>query len=504
MVQGNFAHGEYWIDCDHISESVLRPLFGAWITLCAAVIAMCIRSVYRSSIKRRLFSKDESRRFVSLWDVSPATNPAEVFDLRMILARSIHQRNIFYLIASIVCVAAAIFSAASTTIANNTIVENVVIRKRVVDGGFVTHEHAAISGAIVNITSRADAFERAQAPLDQLFDFAPDDASRWTYVADEWNNTFQDEVPLLGALLPQWATTDPTRQGTDYSGFYTGTRVTNSSGAWRDQLVSYAFGSAPLSNLKTLSTVNISFANFLAHNVGRDESSDGFQQTAIKSDVHVVECVLSDSSPGIEDQAFAEGGQYPNSIGNVANLYKRSVIDASINQRPVIQPTGEQMLRNWQAFMSVKDGQYPHFVQRTLSVAAPVVQIRLSVLLTSVGGFLLAILAAYLAILSEPRDAQGERVALLGSQLDWIGQAAREHERGMNDTATTTRSPSTYAAQRGDLMFGVSVAAGGQSTARILSPVVPNDMSPPSLAYLNPEPLDIKLEKQATGEPTAV
>ncbi|TDL13316.1 hypothetical protein BD410DRAFT_847076 [Rickenella mellea] len=303
MVQGNFARGEYWIDCNHVSESVLRPLFGAWVTLCVAAIAVCARTVYRSRIKCRLLSNNHDERFVSLWDVSPANNPAEVFELRRILVRW------------------------------------------------------------------------AQAPLDQLFDFTPDDTSDWLYVPEEWNNTwtgtcafhtyqavdlvvypsnsssFQDEVPTFGAYLPAWATLDPTRQATMYSGFRHIVRETNDSGAWRDNLVSYIFGSSPVDNVDPASTINISFANFLAHHVGRDLYSNGFEETALRSDVHVVECTLVNSHPGIEDQAFAECGEYPNALTTVAGVYARSVTDASVNQQPVVQPTGQEMFRNWQAFI---------------------------------------------------------------------------------------------------------------------------------------------------------
>ncbi|TDL19910.1 hypothetical protein BD410DRAFT_873221 [Rickenella mellea] len=527
MGQGNFAHGDFWIDCSsRISESVLRPIFGAWVSLCAAVIAMCARSVYRSRVKRRLLSRDRDERFISLWDISPATNPAEVFELRAVLARSANRRNLFYLIASIACVAAAIFSAASTTIANSTIVQNVVMRKRLVTGRLVTHAHATLSGAVVNMTSRAETLMRAQAPLDQLFDFAPDDASDWVFVAEEWNNTwmgnctfhkypavdlvvyptnttkFQDEVPLLAAYLPEWATSDPSRQGNDYSGFYSGVGVANNSGHWDDVLVTYAFGSVPsATDGAYASPVNVSFANFLLHHVGRDPTVNGFEQTALKSDVHVVECVFTNSAPGTWDQARADGGQYVNTASNIANLYKRAVVDSSINQQQVVQPTGQEMLRDWQAFTSVKDGQYPHMVQRTLTVAAPVVQIRLSVLLTTAGGFLFAILAAIVSVLAEPCDELGKRIKLPASQLDWMVQAAREHERGAgmgDDAVTTARSPSTFASDRHDLMFGMPLAPGGVSTARIMSPTVStNETAQPSLAYLNPEPLDMKQERKS-------
>ncbi|TDL19911.1 hypothetical protein BD410DRAFT_805374 [Rickenella mellea] len=489
MVQGNLARGEYWIDCNHILESHLRSVFGGWIILCVAVIAISARTVYCSRITRRLLSNNHDKRFVSLWDVSPASNPAEVFELRRIIFRSAHKRNIPYLIASTACVAAAILSAASTSIANHTIAKTPSFE-----------------------SDRSRALATAQAPLDQLFDFIPDDASDWVYVQEEWNNTWTGTCafhtypavdlvvyPTNSSSFQDEATVDPTRQGTMYSGYRYIESGVNNTGAWRDKLVSYAFGSSPNDNVDVASTINISFANFLAHQVGRDLYSDGFEQTAFKSDVHVVECTLDNSAPGIEDQAFPEGGQYDNAITNVAGVYTRSVTDSAVSQLPVVQPTGQEMFRNWQAFMSVKDGEFPHIVKRAISVAAPVVQMRLSVLLVTTGGFTFALLAAFVSRLTEPRDELGKRIELPASQLDWMVQAAREHERGAgmrDDGVTTTRSPSTFAAERNDLMFGMALAPGGVPSARIISPALsPNEIAQPSLAYLNPLPPDMKSER---------
>jgi hypothetical protein len=238
----------------------------------------------------------------------------------------------------------AIISAASTTIANHAIVTNIVQRHTVIQGRLVTHEHVSLSGAAVNVTSRVQALNKANAPLEQVFDFIPDDSFEWVFLEHEWNNTwhgectyskypavdlvvypanstnYQDEVPLLGNWLPRWATVDPTRQGTSYSGFFIGAAA-NGTGAWRDMVVTYAFGSAPDSNVDiNPSPINISFANYLAHDIARDPNSTYFQ-TAFKSDVHVVDCTFYNSIPdGIQDQAYPFNGQYTNAASNVASV----------------------------------------------------------------------------------------------------------------------------------------------------------------------------------------
>jgi len=148
----------------------------------------------------------------------------------------------------------------------------------------------------------------------------------------------------------------------------------------------------------------------------------------------------------------------------------------------VVQPTAQQMLRNWQAYLSVKDSQYPHPVQRKLTVSRPVVQIRLSVLVTTIGAFLFVLLASAASRWLEPLDQQGKRLNLPGSQLDWIVQAAREHFREAD--LATARSPSAYAAQRDDLTFLVSNAPDGKTITRIAS-TIEQDIVPGDLAYID-------------------
>ena len=86
------------------------------------------------------------------------------------------------------------------------------------------------------------------------------------------------------------------------------------------------------------------------------------------------------------------------------------------------------MLRYWQAYMSVKDAQYPHPVERTLSVYQGVVQIRLSFLVITFGAFLFTTLAAALVKTTNLRNGLW-KIHLPSSQLGWMVQAAREHDR---------------------------------------------------------------------------
>jgi hypothetical protein len=177
----------------------------------------------------------------------------------------------------------------------------------------------------------------------QVFDYMPLDTTNWVYRPKQWNNnswtgechynkypaadltvyptnstTYQDEVPLLGGYLPQWATTDPKKQGNDYSGFYENANA-NSTSAWKDMLVTYVFGSVPTAGVSDASTVSIAIANFLAHDVARDPSSTFFQ-TAFKSDVHVADCTFNNAFPGAQYQAKLDGGGYANTASNVANV----------------------------------------------------------------------------------------------------------------------------------------------------------------------------------------
>jgi hypothetical protein len=136
-------------------------------------------------------------------------------------------------------------------------------------------------------------------------------------------------------------------------------------------------------------------------------------------------------------------------------MYDLAVMDASIAGLPVIQPTGQEMLRYWQAYVSVKDAQYPHPVARTLSVSKGVVQIRLSILVVTIGAFLFATIAAALVKTTNFRN-RVPRIYLPSSQLDWIVQAAREHVRYHPRPEEITpckrdRLPTSFASRNQDL-----------------------------------------------------
>ena len=109
------------------------------------------------------------------------------------------------------------------------------------------------------------------------------------------------------------------------------------------------------------------------------------------------------------------------------------------------------MLRYWQAYMSVKDSQYPNPDVRTLTVVQDTVQIRLSALLTSVMAFLLTVVTAYVARYRGIKN-KAHKIHLPSSQLDWMVQAARE----LAQTKLGTKSPNEFAIQNKDNFFIIS------------------------------------------------
>ena len=118
--------------------------------------------------------------------------------------------------------------------------------------------------------------------------------------------------------------------------------------------------------------------------------------------------------------------------------------------------------------MSVKDSQYPHSTQRQLSASRPIVQIRLSVLVATVGGFFLAVAAAMTLRYMEPRDQQGKIIDIPGTQLDWIVLAASEHRLRAGEYGSTGPS-SKFAMEHRELGLVVTYAPDGQPTSRIVS-----------------------------------
>jgi hypothetical protein len=344
MAQGNFENGDYFIDSPGISQSALRAIFGVWINICIATIAICIRFIFRSQVKKRITSGQGE---VSLWCVSPAVTSSEAFELRGVLARALMKGDFTFVFVSTFCIITAVVGAAGTVISNHAVETNTVVRDAVVQGRLVTKEHSSLSGALVQVSARVDALTRANAPLAELFDFAPSDDSQWIYEPSQWNNTwkgscsfakheavelvvyptnsseYQDEIPLLGDYIPSWATVDRSKQGAAHVGFYKDALV-NGTGAWRDMVVTYVFGSAPANGLGfSEQNTNISIVNYLAHHIARDgKGNSNYLETRFRSDVHTAECRFVNAVDGgiTHDQAGTDGGTYANAAGNVANV----------------------------------------------------------------------------------------------------------------------------------------------------------------------------------------
>jgi len=364
MAQGNFANGEYFIDCPGISQSALRAIFGVWINICIAAIALCIRFIFRAQIQKRITLGPQGG--VSLWRVSPAMTPSEAFEMRGILAKALMKRDFAFVFVSTFCIVTAVVGAASTVISNHAVGMNSVVRDAIVQGRLVTNEHSSVSNALIQVKARADALNGANAPLDELFDFAPGDDSKWIYKPSQWNNTwkgscsfakheaveltvyptnstaYQDEVPMLGDYIPSWATVDLSRQGVSHVGFYIGAND-NGTGAWRDMVVTYIFGSTPVGHVALPErSMNLSIVNYLAHHIARDNLGNSwYLESKFRSDIHTAECqfvcaVGVDS--GDRDHSNV-GGSYQSAaagIGSVSLLLFFSFVSSCIGSYIIV------------------------------------------------------------------------------------------------------------------------------------------------------------------------
>jgi hypothetical protein len=103
---------------------------GVWINIVAAIIALSIRTFYKSRAKSKLHKNQALQESFGFWRVLLPAGVGEVWELRKLLLRSITRRYLFYLLTSLVCVAAAIVSAASTAITNHSIILNTVVRPK--------------------------------------------------------------------------------------------------------------------------------------------------------------------------------------------------------------------------------------------------------------------------------------------------------------------------------------------------------------------------------------
>jgi hypothetical protein len=134
-------------------------------------------------------------------------------------------------------------------------------------------------------------------------------------------------------------------------------------------------------------------------------------------------------------------------------VYELQAEDASLADQPIVQPTGQQMLRYWQAYISILNTQYPHEVERFLSVSRPVTQVRLSVLATSVGALLIMLFCVLFYRVADLRLHASKRLMLPNSSFGWVMQATHERQQRQGGKPMLLSSPSVFVSQHYDLML---------------------------------------------------
>jgi hypothetical protein len=150
-------------------------------------------------------------------------------------------------------------------------------------------------------------------------------------------------------------------------------------------------------------------------------------------------------------------------------VYELQTEDATLADQPIVQPTGQQMLRYWQAYISILNSQYPHEVKRSLSVSRAVTQIRLSVLATSVGTLLVVLFFALSYQVADLRHHPNKRLMLPGSSFGWVMQAAHEHQHRQGGNPVLLSSPPVFVSQHSGLTLVSGLRPNGQWQATRIS-----------------------------------
>ncbi|KAH8813889.1 hypothetical protein DL96DRAFT_1535479 [Flagelloscypha sp. PMI_526] len=444
---GNTAGSEYWIDLSsgHAQLELAQALFGVWISIVASIVIACSHQIYRTYLRRRL----ASHLPVNLWQVTPPVAPVQVYKSSQIIWRAIKHRNVFYVLVSLLCIADFLLRSASTAISNYTVRSNTPVRVSAVSGNLVARNSDSLPTAFGSISTRIQALNDAGMPLDQLLDFIPSDENRWVYVETQWNNTwrgscqsnviqnvvlqvfpskahrFQDEVPDLANYLPSMLNfmaditlgwTNDAQWAVDHVGLSVD-HNSNGTSSWLELVQLYAFPLSIDCNLNVnRSSIQVAMLNFHAHHIGRGQDGSRYVQANFTSDIHVATCTLQNSSPTNVYQA----SPYTNIARSFTGVFGSGIEDRAATNQPVIQPTGDEMLRAWQAYLSVKDAQSHFVVQRKLSTINPIVQMRLSV----AGSSLLITLAFITAAFSWRSN---QKIFVPSSVRDWMTLTVREH-----------------------------------------------------------------------------
>ncbi|KAM7219601.1 hypothetical protein V8F06_004982 [Rhypophila decipiens] len=354
------------------------------------------------------------------------------------------------------------------------------IRLLPVNGSMATSNFHSMNSAQVKWNNTIERLNAANFPLDQLLDFWPRFDAPWKFNPSQWNSTWTvnctftpgpqsitlvavknytepilDEIPGMASVFPAEMLTPGHTITSSMSGAWEqGDDPNSNEGIWKDMLyfvfiqsnpnTAYSDEPDPGTTGRQLNYLpfNIYFAVFHLHGapstVTETRSFDIGIGPIAQSRYTMADCQLyrlPSRTPDKLDEDTDWHVAFPWSADPLAlpsafaEYYRAEIMDASFTGREVHLPSGEEVVRLYQAYLVSKDTEYHETVSRELDVEVRTVRLSVVALVLFLGfALLLAVGLGWsvcfkLLVGAGTRRKRGTEVVLLEevpkTKVDW-------------------------------------------------------------------------------------
>lgn len=417
----------------------------------SVISLLCVFGIWVLSYFRwkHYAAKVNRQALVGLFDLLVVSSAGDAMDTTTAVFKTgrwlTHVRLLLY---CVLVVLLSILGIAAGPIARYTIGYGFVIRDTKVPVAMATNDHRNVLSALVQWNSTINRLNDAGFPYTELLDFLPDNGVDWQYKSSQWNSSWKmsceytpltefpvkaewtipetvlDEIPDVRLTYPSdiQETLSTYQEVNGRAGFFP-------NGTLYQDLLVFVLLSTRSDTVRAQTnneTMRMTLLAFHLHNIPR---SDGGRRyfgigPAEYSAYTRADCVIR-QGPVVDPKHIA----YPwtkdtDAIATAfSDFYRANVVYQSINNKAIYHPTGQDLIRFFQAYMITKDTQYPHVVARNISVRQRRIKVALIALLILIIYVIVLVMLLAWAFIWYPVQ---KGIFVPRSKVEWVMEAVRE------------------------------------------------------------------------------
>ncbi|CAG7565983.1 unnamed protein product [Fusarium equiseti] len=394
-------------------------------------------------------AKVNRQALVGVFDLLVVSSAGDAMDTTTAVFKTGHWlTHVRLLLYCVLVVLLSIIGIAAGPIARYTIGYGFVIRDTKVPVAMATIDHTNIMSALVQWNSTINRLNDAGFPYTELLDFLPENGVDWQYRSSEWNSSWKmsckytpltefpvkaewvipetvlDEIPDVRLAYPSdiQEKLSTYREVSGQAGFFANRTV------YQDLLVFVLLstGSDPVLVQTNNETMRMTFLAFHFHNIPRSNVRGRYFGigAAEYSAYTQADCVIRQGRVLDPKHVAYLWTEDTFSIAVAfGDFYRANIVDQSINNKAIYHPTGQDLVRFFQAYMITKDTQYQHLVSRTITVRQRRIKVALIALLILVIYIIVLVMLLAWAFICCPIQ---KGIFVPRTKVDWVMEAVRE------------------------------------------------------------------------------